>query len=221
MFIGHWAPAFAVAAHPKSPRLGTLLVAAQLVDIGFFSLTLVGVERMRITPGISVMNGLDLYHMPYTHSLVGTLLCAGIFTALLWLWHRNRAAAVLGGVVVASHWFLDLLVHVPDLTIWGAPPKLGLALWNRPMVEIPLELGLTFGAMALYAARNRPSAPRATLALGVLAATLLAIQLINWFGPQPETAGAGPSIMALATYALVIILGIWVGRTRGGAHNRG
>ena len=39
MFIGHWAPALAAAAvSRKSPGLGTLFVAAKLVDWGFFAL---------------------------------------------------------------------------------------------------------------------------------------------------------------------------------------
>jgi hypothetical protein len=37
MFIGHYAPAFAAATSPKSPRLSALFVAAQLVDVAFFS----------------------------------------------------------------------------------------------------------------------------------------------------------------------------------------
>ena len=48
MFIGHFAPAFiAAAVSPRSPRLGTLFVAAQLVDIGFAALLFPGLEAMR------------------------------------------------------------------------------------------------------------------------------------------------------------------------------
>ena len=64
MFIGHWAPALAVAAKRRSPGLGTLFIAAQLVDWAFFIFVLIGVEHMRLTPGISAMSPLDLYHMP-------------------------------------------------------------------------------------------------------------------------------------------------------------
>ena len=57
MFIGHWAPALlAAAASPRAPKLGTLFVAGQLVDWAFFAFTIVGVEKMRITPGITAMN---------------------------------------------------------------------------------------------------------------------------------------------------------------------
>ena len=49
MFIGHWAPALAVAARRKRPGLGALFIAAQLVDWAFFLFVLLGVEHMRMT----------------------------------------------------------------------------------------------------------------------------------------------------------------------------
>ena len=61
MFIGHWAPALAAAAvSRKSPGLGTLFVAAQLVDWGFFALAWAGIEHVRIIPGHTAMNPMDL-----------------------------------------------------------------------------------------------------------------------------------------------------------------
>jgi hypothetical protein len=50
MFIGHFAPAMVAATHPKAPGLGTLFVAGQLLDFGFFGLALAGIEKFRITP---------------------------------------------------------------------------------------------------------------------------------------------------------------------------
>ena len=44
MFIGHFSVALAAAAHPKAPRLGVLIGASQLVDIGFFTLMIAGVR---------------------------------------------------------------------------------------------------------------------------------------------------------------------------------
>ena len=69
MFIGHFAPAFAAGApSPESPRLGTLFVAAQLVDWAFFLFVLMGIEDMRIVPGITAMNPLDFFDYPITHT---------------------------------------------------------------------------------------------------------------------------------------------------------
>ena len=138
MFIGHFAPAMVAATHPKAPGLGSLFVAGQLLDFGFFGLALAGIENFRITPGITRMVPLDLYDMPYTHSLLGSAIWAAAFALLIWLFTRNRTGALIGGAVVLSHWFLDLVVHAPDLTLAGSPPKMGFALWNYPTIEMPL-----------------------------------------------------------------------------------
>src|SRR3546814_1989080 len=82
-------------------------------------------------------------------------------------WSSDVCSSDLAGLVVLSHWLLDLIVHIPDLTLFGAPPKLGLGLWNHPLIEMPLEIALTGGALLYYAARTR--APSGHLRLWVLA----------------------------------------------------
>ena len=209
MFIGHWAPALAVAAKRRSPGLGTLFIAAQLIDWAFFLFVLLGVEHMRLTPGISAMSPLDLYFMPYTHSLLGALVWGGGTTVVVWAILRDRAAALLAGAVVVSHWLLDLLVHVPDLTIAGSPPKLGLGLWNYPMIEMPLELGIIFGALWLYVRARQPAVVR----VWALAGLLLALQLFNWFGPVEPAVTPGTSYLALLAYGLVTLTAWWMGKS--------
>jgi len=210
MFIGHFAPAFiAAAVSPDRPRLGTMFVAAQLIDWGFFTLALVGIEAMRIDPEASVMVPFDLYHMPYTHSLLGSAVFAAAFGALVLGLTKSRAAGGLAALVVLSHWFLDLLVHAPDLTLAGSPPKLGLALWNYPTIEMPLELGLTFGALWLYVRRKRP----APLRVGVLAAVLLALQAVNWFGPVEPEVTTGTSLLAFFAYGTATLAAWWMGKS--------
>ncbi len=211
MFIGHYSAALVAAAHPKAPPLGTLFVAAQLVDFGFAGLVLAGVEHVRLVPGISVMNPLDLYHMPYTHSLIGGLMWAAGFALVIKLWRGDWTAGVIAGAVVLSHWLLDLIVHVPDLTIAGAPPKLGFGLWNRPLIEMPLELAITFGALWFYTARTRPL--RVDLAMPLLAAFLFIIQIANWFGPAPEAVPM-MAVTMLVVFTLAAMIAAWVGRSR-------
>jgi hypothetical protein len=209
MFIGHWAPALAIAARPKAPALGVLFIAAQLVDWAFFGLLIAGVEHMRVIPGISAMNPMDLYHMPYTHSLLGSLLFGGGTTVVIWAMTKDKTAALLTGAVVVSHWFLDLLVHVPDLTLAGSPPKLGFGLWNYPMLEMPLELAITFGALWFYVRAKRP----APLRVGVLAGVLLLLQAINWFGPVEAEVTTGTSVLAFAAFGLATLAAWWMGKS--------
>jgi hypothetical protein len=77
MFVGHYGPAFAIKAIRPSIPLWLLFVAVQLVDVGWALLVLLGIEKVRIVPGMTASNPLDLYYMPYTHSLAAAALWAG------------------------------------------------------------------------------------------------------------------------------------------------
>ncbi|WP_447929518.1 hypothetical protein [Sphingopyxis fribergensis] len=159
-----------------------MFVAAQLVDIGFAALLVPEIEAMRIVPGITAMNPMDLYRMPYTHSLLGAVIWAMIFGALVWLGTRRKEAATGAALVVISHWFVDLLVHTPDLTLYGMPPKLGLGLWNHPLIAMPLEILLIGGAFLHY--MRRTEAPGGNARLWILAGLLALAQAVDWFGPK-------------------------------------
>lgn len=209
MFIGHWAPALAAATHRKAPGLGTLFVAAQLVDWLFFAFLLIGVEHMRMVPGITAMNPMDLYDMPYTHSLVGSLGWSIAFAALVWTTMKDHAAALIAGTVVFSHWLLDLIVHTRDLTLAGSPPKWGLGLWNYPAIEMPVEVGITLVGLAIYWRVMKPSSTR----VAVLCAVLLALQAVNWFGGEASDVTAGTSLLAFFAYGVATIIAWWVGKS--------
>lgn len=212
MFTGHYSAAFIAAAHPKAPGLGALFVGAQLVDFAFFTFVPLGVEAMRITPGISVMNPMDLYHMPYTHSLLGSLVWAVGFATLLRLLIGNWTAGLIGGAVVLSHWVLDVLVHVPDMTIAGIPPRLGFGLWNYPAIEMPLELAILAGSILIFA-RAKPAALKSR-ALPTLIGLLMALQAFNWFAPPPVAVDIGMWGMGLAAFTIAALTASWVARTR-------
>lgn len=211
MYIGHFAPALAAsAASPDAPRLGTLFVAAQLVDVAFFAFVIVGVEHMRVVPGITAMNPIDLYHMPFTHSLLGAAAWGIAFGLIVRLICRSGAAAAWAALVVMSHWLLDLLVHRPDLTLSGHPPKLGFGLWDYPWIAMPLELALVGAGFWLFLRNTRgPVGPPL-----ILLAVMVLFQAINWFGPQPEGYSIALPLTALISYAILFALARWVGTTR-------
>nr|WP_298927599.1 hypothetical protein [uncultured Erythrobacter sp.] len=218
MFIGHFAPAFVAAAlGPRAPKLATTFVAAQLVDWGFFGLALAGVEKMRVEPGATAMVPFDLYHMPYTHSLAGTGIWAVAFALIVMLWSRNVFGGFLAGLVVMSHWFLDWLTHRPDLTMAGGEATYGLGLWNYPAIAMPLEIGITLAAFLFYIRRSRGPIGQPLILLVIL----LAMQAVNWFGPEPEAAGPFLYIQALVAFAIVTGIAAWVGENRYFVHRGG
>lgn len=209
MFVGHFAPALIAATHRRAPSLPVLFVGGQLVDWAFFGLLLTGAERMRLAPGTSAMNPMDLYHLPYTHSLLGASLWALAFAVLIAATGKGRTAAMIGFGVVLSHWLLDLIVHVPDLTLAGSPPKLGFGLWNYPALEMPLEIALTMGSLWVYARATGGPRP----AIWGLAALLLGLQAINWFGPQPTQVDASVTLLAWFGYGVATLGAYWAART--------
>lgn len=215
MFIGHFAPAMtAAAASSRAPGLGTLFIGAQLVDWAFFTFAIFGIEHMRIDPQATVMVPYDLYHMPYTHSMLATGVWSVMFGLLIFALTRRVVAGVLAGMVVLSHWVLDWLTHRPDLTLAGGELTYGLGLWNYPSVAIPLELGITLGAFYWYLKRTRgPIGPPM-----VLMALLLLFQAINWFAPPPEAVSLGMYLQALIAFGVTAAVARWVGTTR--THNR-
>lgn len=212
MFVGHYSASFALKIIRPQVPLWVLLLAAQLVDVGWGLLVLAGIEKLRVVPGFLAGSPLDLYFMPYTHSLVASLIWSIAAGLLYRAWQRRQdgVAAIVVALAVASHWLLDLLVHAPDLPLYGDQHKLGFGLWALFWPELLLELALLWGAVVLYARR----CPQYAARVRVLAAVLTAMQLAHSFGPVPPS-GAAVAVAALLVFVAVAWGGARVERGTG------
>ena len=94
MFIGHFGAGFAGKKFSKSASLGTYFMAAQLIDLIWPILVLLGIERVEIEPGISSVTPLDFSYYPYTHSLFGVLVWALLFGFVYYLLKKNSRVAI-------------------------------------------------------------------------------------------------------------------------------
>src|SRR5215510_16393080 len=115
MFIGHFAVAFAAKKAAPKVSLGTLVLAAAFLDVVWPVLVLLGVERFRIVPGFTAVNPFDFTYYPWSHSLATTMAWSVAFALAYFAASRDRAGAVWVGLVVASHWVLDFVSHIPDI----------------------------------------------------------------------------------------------------------
>src|SRR6059036_3887246 len=97
MFVGHYSVAFAATSERNKIPLWILFVAVQLLDFLWAPFVLLGIEKVRIVPGITATSPLDLYYMPYTHSLIGALVwsTAAFFVYKLFAGQRASNAAAL------------------------------------------------------------------------------------------------------------------------------
>lgn len=184
MFLGHIGTG--LAAKKAAPRvsLGWLVAAPVLLDMLWPIFLLLGWEQVRIDPGVTVVTPLDFVSYPISHSLAASLGWGVLLGGLYWLLRRERAAALLIGALVPSHWVLDWVVHRPDLPLVPGGAKYGLGLWNSLPATLAAE-GLIFGlGVWLYLRTTR--GPK--IGFWVFVGFLLFVYAGNLFGPPPENA---------------------------------
>lgn len=210
MFIGHYSAALAIKSAEKSISLGWLFLAAQLVDVFWATFVLLGIERVRIVPGITAANPLDLYFMPYTHSLIAAIGWSAAAFLVARIWCAKRVALLIA-VCVFSHWVLDLLVHRPDLPLYGDQYKVGLGLWNYRWLSLALELALS--AACFYAYVRATRATIRTTAVVALAGLMIVGGVVNAFGPLPPSDQA-VAFSGLTIYLVFAVVAAWADRRR-------
>jgi hypothetical protein len=214
MFVGHYGVSFAVKSCEKRIPLWLLFVAVQFVDVLWAIFVLAGIEKVRITPGITATNPLDLYYMPYTHSLIAALLWSGVgFIGYKGVHKGGAYAAFLVAVAVFSHWVLDLIVHRPDLPLYDDMYKVGLGLWNYPALALALEASLLLGGIFLYLRASKAESQIGRFGMLAFGIILLIVQGIVFFGAPPPSPSAA-ALTALISYVVFAGIAYWLEKKR-------
>jgi hypothetical protein len=215
LFVGHYGVAF--GAKPAAPflPLWVYFLAVQWLDVVWSIFVLLGIEKLRIVPGITEANAYDLYHMPYTHSLPGALALSLLFGAIvaMLIADRRALAFVVISLTAFSHWVLDLLVHIPDLPLYDDSAKVGLGLWRHVAISLPLELALLVGGAWIYSRAVPATSLRGRIVLWGFVALLAVLQVYANFGPPPVSDSA-MAIMALGFYLVLTAIAMIVERVR-------
>lgn len=216
MFVGHYAASLALKKYEKRASLGLLFLGVQFVDILFFPFVLLGIEHISIIENYTQSTHFQLEYMPYTHSLLGSLLWAGAAYALFrWVILKNHAIALVVALAVFSHWVLDLIVHTPDLPLWSdSSPKLGLGLWNSAIATYILEAALLLGALWLYLRSTSASTATGRYGMVVFVIFLMLVNIPNIFAPLQSDSKVALAVFALAAYFLFAGVAFWLDRKR-------
>ena len=188
MFLGHYGVAFAAKRVAPRTSLGALTFSAEFLDELWPILLLLGVEQVKIVPGLMTMSPMDFVSYPYSHSLLMAIVWAALIGGVYYLLRRyGRGAWVLVALVV-SHWFLDLPMHRPDLPLWpGAnSPKLGWGLWNSVAATMVIEFAIYAIGIGIYLRATRARDRVGSWGLWAYVLVLAALYLMSNGSPPPN-----------------------------------
>lgn len=213
MFTGHFGVGFGAKVIAPDASLGSLFLAVQFIDLLWPTFLLIGLERVRIEPGITRVTPLDFEHYPISHSLLAVVGWAALFAAVYLFVRRYRRGAVVLGLAVVSHWFLDLVVHRPDLPLYpGSTDLFGLGLWSSVGATLAVELPIFVVGLWLYLRATAASDAVGRWTLWGLVVFLVGIYLANVFGEPP------PNVTVLAWVGqaqwLLVVWSYWIDRHR-------
>ena len=213
MFIGHYG--VGLGAKKAAPiSLGLLFIACQFLDLLWPTFLLLNIEHVSINPDTSSTVPLIFTDYPYSHSLFMAIVWSFLFGFVYWLFERNKQYAFILGLCVLSHWFLDLIVHLPDLPLYPSAnsTKVGLQLWNLPVVTAIVELSIFIVGLILYLQATRPKNRTGSIVFWILIILLFLAHVANLFSPPPT------SVTAVAWGAqlmwIFVVLAFWADRNR-------
>jgi membrane-bound metal-dependent hydrolase YbcI (DUF457 family) len=210
MFIGHFAVGFAAKRVAPSTPLGWLVLAPIFLDVLWPVFVLTGIEHAAIVPGITAFVPLDLYDMPWSHSLAMAIVWSAVLALAYRMRHTDRRGAIVIAAGVFSHWVLDWVTHRPDMGIApGIEHRVGLALWNSIPGSMITELAIVAASIASYVRATRPIDRAGRWGLVAIVAFLLVAYLATAFGPLPPSMRA-VTIGSLVATAIVVGSAAWI-----------
>ena len=208
MVLGHFAIAFAAKKASPKISLGTLFIAAQLLDLICYLLLILGLEQIKLDPGNTVVVPFAFVNTSLSHSLLAAIIWATLFAFLYRLFKHDSKGTICIWVVVTSHWVLDAISHRPDLPLYpGSNTLIGLGLWNSFTGTLFFESLLFFSGVVLYL---RATGTRDRIGFYAMWSMILFLILMyagSLYPPPPSS----QAIAFLAfVHGLMILLAYWV-----------
>jgi len=214
MLIGHFAVGLAAKRVAPKVSVGTLVLASVVADLLFWLFILLGIEHVRVQPGITATNALDLYDIPISHSLLMDTVWAALLGAAYFLRHRYPRGACVIFIVVLSHWLLDFVSHRPDIPLApGVHTYLGLGLYNSRLGIFIVEGLLWVIGVATYARATTPRSRAGVFGFWVVVMLLTVLWIGSLSGNPPSNLRAA-GISSLIFFICVVAWAYWMNRAR-------
>lgn len=219
MFLGHYGAAYALKRFEPRVSLGTLFLSVALVDTMWGVFILTGWEHARLFPGLTPVTPIEFTSYPLTHSLTGAFAWALLAAAIMYSWPTRDTSrhhwlkALVVGVAVAAHWFLDLIVHLPDLPLLGDDStKLGFGLWRSLPATLAVEVLIFGSGFLLYLSWRRAKGRARMGPIALVAGLLVVLYAASLLWPPPRSIKTVAIIDIIGTLVLAA-LAAWTDRS--------
>ena len=199
MFAGHYGASYALRTVEKRASLGLLFLAVQFIDVLWAIFVLLGIEKVQLAPQLPasrlMYNFIPFRFIPTSKGA------------------RRSAIALVMALGVFSHWILDFFVHRPDLGLIGEIEKVGLGLYNYPVLAFSLEAVVLLGGLWFYMRSTTGTTLVGKYGMYIFAAFLLLMNAFTYWGPNP------PSVQIAAVfnevfYFVAAAIAVWLDRKR-------
>jgi hypothetical protein len=207
LFIGHYGLGLAGKHLAPQASLGILVAAVSLLDLLWPVFLLLGWEQVLIEPGNTRFTPLNFLSYPISHGLVAVVGWATLSAVIYQLVARYPRGAIVVWFGVISHWFLDLVVHRPDLPLYAGSEHYGFGLWNHPKATIVVEGLIFLSGVWFYLRSTQAKHWIGKWIMWAFVLVLAAFYAANAFGPQPP----GVKTIAVAAISFGLLLVLWAG----------
>lgn len=215
--INHAATALIFKKKFPEVKIVWLLLSVQFIEFIWVVLNLIGIEKTSTEATVNYVGDIHLYHMPFSHSILSSLLLSVATFALVRLFTKELKIALVISLAVASHIILDILVHAKDipLSFISIDPKFGSQLYTLfPYIAFIIEFA--YGILCWYYFRGSTK----------LLLIIVGFNLANFTIFSPDIVGlesifANRPILLVTVILIQIILTLYlVGRfSRGGEYS--
>jgi hypothetical protein len=179
MFIGHFGVAYFVKKKQPDIPLWLLFISVFLLDFIGSIFFLCRIESATLTPTAETNPFLQIKSViPYSHSLTSAIIISIICFIIFWIIKKRNWAWILP-LCIMSHWLLDLIIHLPDLSIFfHSSYKLGFGLYRHLYLTYFLEIILLSSGWLFLDKKNIYSF--------ITILVMIALFSITVFAKQPE-----------------------------------
>lgn len=213
MFLGHYALGLAAKKIDNRPSLGTMLMAAQFIDLLWPIFLILGIEKVEIEPGNTEFTPLNFMYYPWSHSLAATFCWAVLFGGIYFIITKNKKGSFLLGLLVISHWLLDYFTHRPDLPLaFSEEQKVGLGMWNNKMLTLITESVMFVIGVIVYLRSTQAINTKGKILFWSFIILISSIHIMSVFGPAP-TSVAAIKYSAMGQW-LFIAWAFWIDKNR-------